>query len=315
MILTVTMNPSIDMSYFQDESKKFQIDEVNRFSNYTKTAGGKGLNVSKVVHQLEAPLLATGLVGGNFGQYIKDYLDEQEIKHDFSEISSETRNSIAILHEGKQTELLESGPEITFSEKAFFLEKFVGLVEEASVLTISGSLPRGLNTDFYAKIIGIAKESNVAVLLDSSGGALKEALKVEIKPTLIKPNIDEITELVGREPSINNIEEFKSILNEEYFKNIEWIIVSLGAEGAFIKHHDKYYHAQVPSIDAVSAVGSGDATIAGLAYSIYNNEDTENIIKTGMTTGVLNTLEENTGYINLDNFDRIYEQIIINPYN
>lgn len=309
MILTVTMNPSIDMSYFVDESESFQEGNVNRFSNYTKTAGGKGLNVSKVIHQLDKPVLATGLVGGNFGQYIKDYLDEQNLKHDFGEIKEETRNSIAVLHEGEQTEILESGPEVKSREEQEFLAKFKEMIKNISVLTISGSLPRGLDIDFYSQIIEIAKEYDVLILFDSSGDYLKETLKSDAKPTLIKPNIDEITELTGRQPSLDNIEEFKNILSGKHFDDIDWVIVSLGAEGAFIKNKNNFYIAKVPKIKVESAVGSGDATIAGLACGIYSNKSEEDIIKTGMTTGVLNTLEKETGHINTSNFDKIFDQI------
>lgn len=309
MILTVTMNPSIDMSYFVHESESFQEDGVNRFSNYTKTAGGKGLNVSKVIYQLKAPVLATGLVGGNFGQFIKDFLDQYNLKHDFGEIEAETRNSIAVLHEGKQTEILESGPEVQPSEENAFLDKFENLIQDASVLAISGSLPRGLDKAFYSKIIRKARKNGVSVLLDSSGGYLKEALNQDVKPTLIKPNIDEITDLVGKKPSLDDIEGFKTILKAEKFQGIDWVVVSLGAEGAFIKNKDNFYHAQVPKIEVSSAVGSGDASIAGLAYGIHENKSVEEIIKTGMTTGVLNTLEKETGHINPDNFQEIYNQI------
>ena len=110
MILTVTMNPSIDVSY---PLNQLNIDTVNRVTNVSKTAGGKGLNVSRVLSQLDASLTATGVIGGHFGDYLTEQLDKDDISHSFSKIAGETRSCIAILHEGKQTEILESGPEVS----------------------------------------------------------------------------------------------------------------------------------------------------------------------------------------------------------
>ena len=111
MILTVTMNPSIDISYPLDV---LQLDTVNRVAEVSKTAGGKGLNVTRVLSEIKDPVAATGLLGGRTGQFILDHLGEG-IEKRFFEIAGDTRNCIAILHEGKQTEILEKGP--TISEK------------------------------------------------------------------------------------------------------------------------------------------------------------------------------------------------------
>lgn len=117
MILTVTMNPSVDISYPLEE---FNLDTVNRVAKVSKTPGGKGLNVTRVLKQLNDKVVATGLIGGALGTDIKEKLLQTGIKNDFFEISGETRNCIAILHEGNQTEILEKGPTITKSESENF---------------------------------------------------------------------------------------------------------------------------------------------------------------------------------------------------
>ena len=106
MILTITMNPSIDISYPLDD---FKLDTVNRVKNVRKTAGGKGLNVTRILKQLDAKVVASGLIGGFLGEEIKKDLTSNYIAHDFLPISGETRNCIAVLHKGQQTEILESG--------------------------------------------------------------------------------------------------------------------------------------------------------------------------------------------------------------
>ena len=145
MILTVTMNPSIDTAY--PLAGPLKIDDVNRVEPI-KTAGGKGLNVSRVLGQLGDDVLATGLLGGRMGDFIADRLDECGVAHDFARIAGESRVCIAVLHEGNQTEFLEAGPEVSGDELAGFGEKFRGLAGRADVVTMSGSLPRGVDAGY-----------------------------------------------------------------------------------------------------------------------------------------------------------------------
>lgn len=312
MILTVTMNPSIDMSY---SIKELKLDDINRVSQVSKTAGGKGLNVTRVVHELGGPVKATGIVGGHLGNQLKEQLDLADIEHDFYPILQETRNSIAVLHDDhSQTEILESGPTVTDSEIEGFVETFQRLLSETKLLTISGSLAKGLPTDFYAQLIMKAKEKNVDTLLDTSGEALKEALKGKVKPKLIKPNLSEINDLLQLQLDSQQPEKLKQALNHPMFKGVEWIVVTLGGDGAIVKHKDLFYRAMIPKIDVINPVGSGDATIAGLAYALNRYDSDEKTIKTGMTTGMLNALEPVTGHINTDRFNGIYNQIIVSNF-
>ena len=138
MILTVTMNPSIDTRYQLD---KLIIDDVNRVTP-EKTAGGKGLNVSRVLLQLGDDVLATGLLGGHMGAYMAELMDADGVKNDFVPIAGETRICLNILHEGNQTELLESGPQIAPAELEAFTAKFAELAAKADVVTLSAAARR-----------------------------------------------------------------------------------------------------------------------------------------------------------------------------
>lgn len=310
MILTVTMNPSIDVSYPLDQ---LHIDTVNRITDVSKTAGGKGLNVSRVLNQLGAPITATGVIGGHFGNYLTAQLDKDGINHSFSKIAGETRSCIAILHEGKQTEILESGPEVSEEEQAEFVANFEKLLTETTYITISGSLPKGIDHNFYAHLIEKAAQADVKVLLDTSGLTLKTSIESAHKPFLIKPNETEIADLLGKE--ITSEADLIEALEDEEFEGIEWIVVTLGADGALVKKEKFYYRVEIPKIEVKNPVGSGDSTIAGLAYAFYQNQSPEDVIKTGMVAGMLNTQEEKTGYINVDNFDKLFEQVKVEKIN
>ncbi|GBD66246.1 hypothetical protein TEHN7128_0783 [Tetragenococcus halophilus subsp. halophilus] len=305
MIITITMNPSIDISYPLD---KFQLDTVNRVTNVTKTAGGKGLNVTRVLNQTDADVLASGMVGGHLGEFIKSELDNESIKHDFYTVKGETRNCIAVLHEGKQTEILEQGPIITSYEANYFLKNFEQLVERASILSFSGSLPAGLPIDYYEKMITLCNKKNKPVVLDCSGSTLQKVLTSTIKPLLIKPNMEELGDLIDQ-PIKNNIENLKKVLSLPLFDGVEWVIVSMGAEGTFAKHFDTFYQVTLPKIEAINPVGSGDATIAGLTKALDEHRNDEVVLKSGNTFGMLNAQERITGNVKMENYQSLFKRI------
>lgn len=307
MILTVTLNPSIDISYSLTE---FAIDDVNRATEVIKTAGGKGLNVSRVLKQLGEDVGATGFLGGSLGTFIRNKIRSTGIEDYFIDIKDSTRNCIAILHDnGKQTEVLESGPAISELEAEVFIEKFKTTVKEADVITISGSLPSGLPTEFYNQLLSLASESNVPVLFDSGGTLLEKALTHDHTPFLIKPNETEFADLL--EITLNEEKDFIEALNNPLFKNVPWIVVTLGSKGAIVKNDDKIYRATIPEVDAVNPVGSGDSVIAGFAAGLSRKLTGKSLIAFGLAMGVLNAMEKQTGLIDVSKVDWCVEKIIV----
>ena len=305
MIVTITMNPSIDISYPLGE---FKVDTVNRCDIARKTAGGKGLNVSRVLHQLDDPVTATGLLGGALGEFIKENLAATGISFAFSKIAEETRNCVAILHDGKQTEILESGPIVSEAELVAFHQDLDTLLREATVLSISGSLPKGAPTDYYNQLLDMAKAKNIPVVLDTSGASLLAAVQHANQPYLIKPNAEEVASLLGI-PEITNLTDLKISLQSELFRDIPVIVVSLGSDGAFVKADDKFYKVDIPKIEVKNPVGSGDSTVAGLVSGIYHKQPLTDYLKKAMVLGMLNAQEATTGQVNLANYDTFYRQI------
>ena len=305
MILTITLNPSVDIAYQLDT---FHLDTVNRVEKVQKTAGGKGLNVTRVLKQLGEDVVATGFIGGEIGSYIKKQLTRNDIKNSFVEIGNETRNCIAVLHDGQQTEILEQGPTIQEHEALNFIEHLEIILNNVEVVVISGSLPKGLASNYYVEIVELCKQCDVAVVLDCSGEALKKVLESQQKPTVIKPNTEELSQLIGKNIT-DDIQELKSVLSGQLFQGIEWIVVSLGAKGAFAKHNDKFYRVKIPKINVVNPVGSGDSTVAGIAASLAHALPDVGLLKNANVLGMLNAQEEQTGYVNLEHSEVLYSQI------
>ncbi|HEM3528508.1 TPA: tagatose-6-phosphate kinase [Streptococcus suis] len=305
MILTITLNPSVDIAYQLDT---FQLDTVNRVEKVQKTAGGKGLNVTRVLKQIGEDVVATGFIGGELGSYVKKQLTRNDIKNSFVEIGNETRNCIAILHDGQQTEILEQGPTIQEHEALNFIEHLEMILNNVDVVVISGSLPKGLASNYYVKVIELCKKCGVAVVLDCSGEVLKNVLESQQKPTVIKPNTEELSQLIGKNVT-DDIQELKAVLSGQLFQGIEWIVVSLGAKGAFAKHNDKFYRVKIPKINVVNPVGSGDSTVAGIAASLAHALPDKELLKNANVLGMLNAQEEQTGYVNLEHSEVLYSQI------
>lgn len=178
------------------------------------------------------------------------------------------------------------------------------------IINISGSLPKGLDASFYQKIIKFAKENKIFVSLDTSGNTLKEIVKGEIKPDLIKPNETEIKDIIEKEFPENE-EEIRKIFEKYPLKDIPYVIISQGKDGAIFKIKNKIYKAIVPKVKAINPVGSGDSTLAGALSAIFNKEDDEDFIKKSMTCGLLNVLNEEIAHININNFDKYKEKIEI----
>ena len=305
MILTITANPSVDMSYQLDS---LNIDGVTRTDRVIKHAGGKGIHVGYVLHELGEGVVHSGFVGGKLGEFIEEGLKERDQEARFVKIKEPTRNCLAILHEGKQTEILEAGPTISQAEREEFINKLDQISAGCSVISMSGSLPKGLDSSFYKEIIAYGKSHDKFVAVDTSGQTLKDVVNAEIKPDLIKPNETEVADLLGEEITKDNIKE---ALQKPPLKDIEYVIVSLGKDGAVAKAGDRVFKATVPEVKAINPVGSGDSSLAGAIFAIDQGKSPEEVIKTSMTCGLLNVLTEEIAHIEIEKFDKYYEQILV----
>lgn len=306
MILTVTMNAAIDKRYVV---KCFEEGQVNRVTTCTYTPGGKGLNVSKPASIAGAEVVATGFVGGHAGDYIVDSLKNFGIKSEFYHMNEESRSCINIWNEEKreQTEFLEPG--FTVSEEDFdkFVEKFEKLIVQADVVAISGSLPKGLDGTAYQRMVKAVKNAGKKVILDTSGNLLEMGIKA--KPTMVKPNIDEIRMLTGSH--CDTREELVEAAQKIHSAGIEVVVISLGGEGSVLVCDNGVYRAVVPKIDAVNTVGCGDSMIAGFALGFEKNLPIEETLKLASAISAAAALREETGFFVKEDMERILPDIKI----
>lgn len=306
MILTVTLNAAIDKRYVVED---FRVGEVNRVKSCAYTPGGKGLNVSKPAAIAGARVVATGFVGGHAGAYIEDALAPYGIESAFYHMKQESRSCINIWDEVNQvqTEFLEPGFEVTAEDFEAFLLQFKELVLQADIVTMSGSVPKGLDGSAYQRMVAIVKEAGKPVILDTSGKLLSEGILA--KPTMIKPNIDEIRMLTGSHCDDLNeiIEAAKHICKN----GVEMVAVSLGAEGSVLATAEGTYRAIVPKIDAVNTVGCGDSMIAGFAVGISEGLSIEETLRRASAISAAAALREETGFFVMEDMDKILPNVVI----
>ncbi|MDD3402218.1 MAG: 1-phosphofructokinase [Hespellia sp.] len=304
MILTVTLNAAIDKRYVVSGAQE---GEVNRVLECTYTPGGKGLNVSKPASIAGANVVATGFVGGHAGDYIVDSLKPFGITAKFYRLEAESRSCINIWDEEKkvQTEFLEPGFTVSPDEFEAFQEHFKGLVKDAEVVTMSGSVPKGLDATAYQKLISTVKEAGKKVILDTSGELLR--MGIEAKPTMIKPNIDEIRMLTGSR--CDSKEELIEAAKEIHAKGVDVVVISLGADGSMLVCESGVYQAVVPKINAVNTVGCGDSMIAGFALGFEEGLSIEETLRKASAISAAAAMREETGFFVIEDMENLFGNI------
>ena len=306
MILTVTLNAAIDKRYVVDN---FKTGEVNRVKECTYVPGGKGLNVSKPASIYGAEVVATGFVGGHAGAYIEDALKPFGINSAFYHVGAESRSCINIWDEINQvqTEFLEPGFTLTDEDFAGFEEKFRGLVKEAKVVAMSGSVPKGLDGTAYQRLVKIVKDAGIPVILDTSGRLLE--MGIEAAPTMIKPNIDEIRMITGKH--CDDIQDIINAAKEIHAKGVEIVAVSLGGDGSIVVGDEGIFRARVPKIDAVNTVGCGDSMIAGFALGLSKGLSLPETLKLASAISAAAAMREETGFFVIEDMEKLFPQIEI----
>ena len=293
MIVTVTMNAAVDRTL---TVPNFQRGQRHRASEGLTLAGGKGINIARALKALGVPVVATGLTGGRTGTRIVEELTAEAILNDFVRIEDESRTSTAIVDPtgGSYTEVNEWGPHVQPEELEMLLEKLAYLSRGADYVVFAGSLPRGIDDGFYAEAIRELNRRGVLTVLDSEGEPLR--LGTQAEPFLVSPNEREAESLVGQE--FHDDDDFLAGLGA---------IAELGARNVLITRESgcwallrsdrepRRYRALAPRLEPISAVGSGDALLAGFVAARLEQRSDEEALRAAVAAGAASTLELGAG--------------------
>jgi 6-phosphofructokinase 2 len=283
MIYTITLSPSLDRIIDVEE---LIYDDVNKIEEERRKAGGRGIDVSRVIKELGGQSIALGFIGGYDGLELEGRLINEGIICDFTRINSETRTNNIVYQRKKKLQTLLSTYESTIDplEITSFFNK-IKEIPRRSYVVISGNMPKGVNENFYAQTIITLKERGARVILDTDGEALRRG--VDAGPYLIKPNIHEFGRLVE-----NNVLSVEEIINyaKPYQNIVEYIVVSMGVRGVVGINRNEYYLATPPKIKVRSSIGAGDSLVAGIVYSMSEGRTFEDAITLGVACGTASAL-------------------------
>ncbi len=294
MILTVTINPLIDKTYFVDEMR---YGEIQRVHEIKILPGGKGANVARLLKTLGAEVEAFVVVGGECGKFYLRLMQDEGLKVISFERNQPTRYSTAVFEQEKNhyTTFIEESPDLTAGEIAAARERIIDLLPKYSAVVISGSFP-GKYAHFYAEIISAAKRHGLMTVLDSYGEAFRKG--VETGPFFVKPNRHEFESTFGKK--LESDADYACAFRFLMMKGVELAIITDGARGFRACYKNELHTVTPPDIEEVNSVGSGDAVVACIVYGLRTGMDFEENLRRAAAAGCANAAEYEACYCKME---------------
>ncbi len=288
IITTVTLNPALDEAVSLD---RFVLGGTNRSALDALDPGGKGINASRVIARMKRETIALGFVGGVTGNLLRAKLDAENLLHAFDDVEEMTRLNVMIYErtDGRRTRLYLPGPHVP-AERTAALKTRLAQAPAGAYVILGGSVPPGLPAEIYRDLVRWLGTRGVHCIVDTSGAALSMAL--EAKPALVKPNVEEAAEVLGR--ALLNDQEILEAAYELQQRGAQHAVISQGADGAIGVGPSCAWKAIPPKIQACSTVGSGDSMVAGLAIALSEGGDLKEGLLLGTATGAATAMVPGT---------------------
>ena len=307
MILCVNANAAIDKTVIVEN---FTLNAIHRPSVEMILPGGKSCNVARAAKTLGLSAVVAGWVGGHAGNFIEAALQEEGIQTAFIHTALESRTCLSIVDpvHGTLTEIYEKGQPVSAAEIQAFVRLYQEWLGRVDLVTLCGSLQAGVPPRLFADLALQARASGVRAVLDTSAAALHLGVE-EGCPYMLKCNRSELAELAGK--PLDNLEDLKQAARDLAQRRDMLVVVTLGAAGAVAVAEGRLWLAHAPRIAAVSAVGSGDAFLAGLACGLLSDQVFAESLRLAVAAGSANALQLGAGRLNLADVQRLREQVIV----
>ncbi len=287
-IVTLTMNPAIDTSCAVE---RVETESKLRCGEPSYFPGGGGLNVARAIRELGGEACAYWTCGGVFGNFLKQLLDLEGCPNEPLPIAEMTRENLVVSERtsGQQYRFCMPGPRLLEQEAQQCLEQ-LQRIPPPDYLVLSGSLPPGAGSDFYARLAR-AVDPRCRVILDASGDALRHGLQGPIY--LVKPNLKELGDLAGRpiEADADIIRVSKSLIEQG---QVSVVVTSLGADGAMLTTAEGSEHVRAPQVPIGSKVGAGDSSVAGITLALARGMSISQAVHFGVAAGSAAVITEGT---------------------
>lgn len=288
MIYTVTLNSSIDFIVRIDQ---LNLGSVNRMVSDDKFAGGKGINVSRVLQRLGVENTATGFLGGFTGHFIEDSLKNEGIETAFVKVDQDTRINVKIKSQ-EETEINGQGPMISQEQLEALKAKLSQLTSDDTVV-FAGSAPANLGNAVYKELIPLVRKSGAQVVCDFEGQPLLDAL--ENNPLLVKPNNHELEAIFGVPlNSLNDVETYARRILE---MGAQHVLISMAGDGALLVTEEATYFAKPIKGQVKNSVGAGDSMVAGFTGEFVKSKDPVEALKWGVACGTATAFSDDLATI------------------
>lgn len=282
MIYTVTFNPALDYTVYTDD---LQLGATNRTLKEELVFGGKGINVSYILNQLDIKNIALGFIAGFTGNELERQIRDAGLQTDFIPLEQGATRINIKLKGAKETEINAQGPAIDDAALQQLFQKIDGL-RKGDTLVLAGSVPSSLPRDIYAQIAKRLQGKGIRLAVDAAGELLKSVLPY--RPFLIKPNKQELEELAGR--NLSTEDEIAEAAKELQQMGAEYVLVFLGSEGALLLDENGSITQKSFVGKAINTVGAGDSMVAGFLAGI--DQGKENALMLGIAAGCATAFSE-----------------------
>ncbi|MCH4877536.1 1-phosphofructokinase [Pseudomonas sp. TMW22090] len=273
-ILTLTLNPALDLTV---QLPRLEPGQVNRSDEMHTHAAGKGVNVAQVLADLGHQLTVSGFLGADNPQAFETLFAKRGFVDEFIRVPGETRSNLKLAEsDGRITDVNGPGPLVSVAAQQALLDRLDQIAPDHDAVVVAGSLPQGVSPAWLQALIERLKNLGLKVALDTSGEALRAALKAG--PWLIKPNAEELAEVFDSE--MVSVAAQAAVAGRLHAQGIEHVVISDGAQGVNWFSVGSAMHATPPKVSVASTVGAGDSLLAGMLHGLLSADTPEQTLRT-----------------------------------
>ncbi len=303
LILTVTINPSVDRNI---EVDRLVFEDRAYILSRSDSPGGRGMNASRVLHSFGAKTLAIVTSGGMNGPRLEKLAAKSGFPVKTVPIHNEIRVNLTITDkQGLAIRLNERGPKITPEELTRVEKVVANRLESATYLMLCGSIPPGVSSDFYTKLIRMARASKVKTLLDTDGDALLHG--IEASPTIVSPNQPEAERLLNR--ALITRAQFLEAATRIKAMGADAVMLSLGGRGVVAVNENQLLEVIPPRTDAVSPLGAGDALAAAYVWAATKRKDFAECVRWAVAAGTASAMQPGLVFASLEQTKEVYKSV------
>lgn len=308
--VTVTLNPAIDRTL---SIRGFAVGKVNRVKDDQSDPGGKGVNVAAFLAHLGLRVTVTGFLGSENQEMFFHFFNCNDIDDDFVRVGGLTRVGLKIVDDLTQqtTDINFPGLRVDRHHIDSLFGRFERYAAPGLWHALGGSIPAGAPVEIYARLTELIHSLGGRVLLDTSGKPLRAALdsRLDHLPEILKPNLDELSELVGR--SLETPRDVRAAAVSLLERGVQRVIVSMGANGALFVDPGRAVLARPPRVTVRSTVGAGDAMVAGILYAMIHEQSLEDVARMATACGAYAVTRIGPGMRNLVEIEKLMPEVEI----